>query len=232
MVEGHVVGDVGCGEEEDIKVIDDNGREEGVIGRDDDEEESSSSEEEEQQDQDAKKKRRKKESDIQKKVRKFWKERGIIKYGREWQMHSALYMEECVHQAKALKDKVYSLVHREHFERITASMYTLGLKKEEPISKYLHLKSSDNDLTKAIQHYLDCKDCSVIYVIPFTFSIVFIYQNSFHCGIFILYYVKHIMSCVCIYIFFYLFRVLTPMVHWLHMRVCFLLLTMYWIGTQ
>ena len=186
MVEGHVIGDVGCGAEEDIEVVDDDGREEGAVGGDDVEEESSSSEEEEQQDQDAKKKRRKKESDIQKKVRKFWKERGIIKYGREWQTHSASYMEECVQQVKALKDKVYSLIRCEHFEGITASTYTLGSKKEEPISKYLHLKSSDNDLVKAIQCYLDCKDCWVIYVITFTFSIVFIYQNSFHCGIFIL----------------------------------------------
>ena len=39
MVEGHVIGDVGHGEEEDIKVVDDDGREEGVVGRDDVEEE-------------------------------------------------------------------------------------------------------------------------------------------------------------------------------------------------
>ena len=116
MVEGHVVGDVGCGEEEDIEVVDDDGIEEGVVGRDDVEEESNLSKEEEHQDQDAKKKRWKRESDIQKKVHKFWKERAIIKYGREWQMHSASYMEECVHQVKALKDKVYSLICHEHFE--------------------------------------------------------------------------------------------------------------------
>ena len=116
MVEGHVVGDVGCGEEEDIKVDDDDGREEGVVGRGDVEEESSLSKEEEQQDQDAEKKRRKKESDIQKKVRKFWKERGIVKYGREWQTHSASYMEKCVHQVKALKDKVYNFICCERFE--------------------------------------------------------------------------------------------------------------------
>ena len=106
-------------------------------------------------------------------MRKFWKERGLVKYTREWQTHSASYIKECVTQVKALKNKVYSLVHREHLERITASTYTLGSKKEEGCLKYLHLKSSDNDLAKAIQRHLDCKDCALIYVI--TFSIIFIH---------------------------------------------------------
>ena len=108
-------------------------------------------------------------------MRKFWKERGLVKYAREWQTHSASYIEECITQVKALKNKVYSLVCLEHFERITASTYTLGSKKEEACSKYLHLKSSDNDLAKAIQRHLDCKDCALIYVITYTFSIIFIH---------------------------------------------------------
>ena len=165
MVEGHVAGEVRSGdgeEEEDIKFIEGDDGEEGAVGRDD-----------------VAEKRQKKESKIQKKVHKFWKERGLVKYGQEWQMHSASYMEECVCQVKALQDKVYSLVCCEHFERIMASTYTLGSKKKEACSKYLHLKSSDNNLAKAIQCYLDCKDCCLIYVITFTFSVVFIYQNSY-----------------------------------------------------
>ena len=88
-------------------------------------------------------------------------------------------MEESVKQVKALKNKVFSLVRCKHFERITASTYTLRSKKEEACSKYLHLKSSDNDLAWAILCYLDCKDYALIYVITFTFSVVFIYQNNF-----------------------------------------------------
>ena len=98
MVQGHFSGDVGCGEEEEIQVVDDDDNGEDIA------KESSSSEEEEEDSPE--KKRRKRESKIQKKVRKFWKERGLVKYTREWQMHSASYIEECVTQVKALKNKV------------------------------------------------------------------------------------------------------------------------------
>ena len=125
MVEGHVSGDVGRGEEEEIQVVDDDDNGDDIA------EESSSSEEEEEEEDSKEKKRGKRESNIQKKVHKFWKERGLVKYAQEWQMHSASYIEECITQVKALKDKVYSLVCCKHFERITASTYTLGSKKEE-----------------------------------------------------------------------------------------------------
>ena len=122
-----------------------------------------------------------------------------MKYSHEWQTHSVSYMEEWVKQVKALKNKVFSLVRHKHFERITSSTYTLGAKKEQACSKYLHLKSSDNDLAWAIQRYLDCKDCALIYVIIFTFSVLFIIEIVIGCGILlfnILYFVKHIMHCM------------------------------------
>ena len=167
---------------EDIEFIEDDDEEEGAVGGDD-----------------AAEKCRKRERDIQKKVRKFWTERGLVKYSCEWQTHSASYMEECVKHIKALKNKVFSLVCRKHFERITSSTYTLGAKKEEACSKYLHLKSSDNNLAWAIQRYLDCKDCALIYVIIFTFSVLYRMKIVIGCGILlfnILYFVKHIMHCM------------------------------------
>ena len=69
-----------------------------------------------------------------------------MKYGREWQTYSASYMKECVCQVEALMHKRYNVVRCDHFEHITASTYMLGNKDVEKCSKYLHLKSSDNDL--------------------------------------------------------------------------------------
>ena len=92
-------------------------------------------------------------------------------YGHEWQTYSALYIKECVRQVDDLKHRKYNVVWRDHFERITASTYSLGSKKEESCSKYLHLKSSDNDLARAIECHLTCKDCGLIYVITLILSL-------------------------------------------------------------
>ena len=161
----------------------DDDEDEGAVGGADLEQEelssSSSSDEEEgggDKEDSPEKKRRKKESEIQRKVKKFWKERGRVVYGHEWQTYLALYIKECIQQVDDLKHRVYSVVQQDHFEHITVSTYTLGSKKEESYSKYLHLKSSDNDLARAIQHHLTCKDCGLIYVITFTFCIIFIFM--------------------------------------------------------
>ena len=90
------------------------------LGQDDDEEEeessspslSSSDEEEEEEDTQPTQKRRKRESEIQKKVRKFWHKRGLVKYGREWQTYSASYIKECVRQVQAFKHKSFSTTIR------------------------------------------------------------------------------------------------------------------------
>ena len=159
---------------------DDNEDEGTVGGADLEQEESSSSSDKEEgggdKEDSAEKKRRKKESEIQRKVKQFWKERGRVVYGREWQTYSASYIKECIQQVDDLKHRIFSIVCRDHFEHITASMYTLGSKKEESCSKYLHLKSSDNDLARAIERHLTCKDCGLIYVITFTFYIIFIFM--------------------------------------------------------
>ena len=97
MVQGHFSGDVGRGEEEEIQVVDDDDNGDDIA------KESSSSEEEEEDSPE--KKRRKRESEIQKKVRKFWKERGLVKYAQEWQMHSASYIEECVTPGQGLEEQ-------------------------------------------------------------------------------------------------------------------------------
>ena len=154
----------------------DDDEDQGAVGGSDvQEEESSSSSDKEEgggnKEDSPEKKRRKKESDIQRKVKKFWKERGRVVYGREWQTYSASYIKECVQQVDDLKHRKYNVVWRDHFERITASTYSLGSKKEESCSKYLHLKSSDNDLAWAIECHLSCKDCGLIYVITFILSL-------------------------------------------------------------
>ena len=161
--------------DEDVEVIDDDG--EGAVGGQE-QEDSSSSDDDDEGDSPVKKWRNK-ESDIQCKVWKFWSERGLVKYGREWQTYSASYMTECVHQVKALMHKSYNVVCRNHFKRITSNTYTLGNKDVEKCSKYLHLKSSDNDLARAIQRHLDCKDCGLIYVI--TFDTVFVLYTKYLC---------------------------------------------------
>ena len=174
-------GDIPRGDEgEDVLIIgcDDNEDEGAVGGADVQEEESSSSSDEEEgggdKEDSLEKKRRRKESDIQRKVKKFLKERGRVVYGCEWQTYSASYIKECVQQVDDLKHRKYNVVWRDHFEHITVSTYSLGSKKEESCSKYLYLKSSDNDLAWAIECHLTCKDCSLIYVI--TFYIIFIFM--------------------------------------------------------
>ena len=142
--------------------------------------EDSSSSSDDDEDDSPEKKWRKKESDIQCKVWKFWSERGLVKYGRGWQTYSTSYIKECVHQVDALTHKSYNVVCRDHFEHITSSTYMLGNKDVEKCSKYLHLKSSDNDLARAIQRHLDCKDYGLIYVI--TFDIVFILYTNYLCS--------------------------------------------------
>ena len=174
-------GDEGCNPEgkkdieidEDVEVIDDDG--EGAVGGQ--EQEDSSLSDDDDEGDSPEKKRRNKESDIQHKVRKFWSERGLVKYGRKWQTYLASYMTECVHQVKALMHKRYNVVHCDHFKHITSNTYTLGNKDDEKFSKYLILKSSDNDLAWAIQRHLDCKDCGLIYVI--TFDIVFVLYTKY-----------------------------------------------------
>ena len=191
----------------------DDDEDEGAVGGADVQEEelSSSSDEEEgggNEEDSPEKKRRKKESDIQRKVKKFWKERGRVIYGCEWQTYSASLIKECVWQVDDLKHRIYNIVHRDHFEHITTSTYTLGSKKEESCSKYLHLKLSDNDLAQAIECHLTCKDCRLIYVI--TFYIIFIFML---CRISFQYFIlveKHYFLNIyfCFLFHFILFRVL------------------------
>ena len=181
--EGEGEGDVLGGDEgyelegEDVEMIggDDDEDEGAVDGADVEEEESSSSSSSDNDKEEdlLEKKKRMKESEVQRKVKKFWKERGRVNYGCEWQTYSPSHIKECVQQLNDLKHRIYNVVRRDHFEWITVTTYTLGNKKEEIYSKYLHLKSSDNDLAQAIEHHLNCKDCSLIYVI--TFYIIFIY---------------------------------------------------------
>ena len=137
------------------------------------EEESSSSlssEEEEEEESQPSSKHRKRESEIMKKVWKFWQKRGLVKYAREWQTYSASYIKECVRQVQALKPHSFSTVHTDAFTRISTTTYSLGNKKEEYFSKYLHLKSSDNNVTRAIVDHLECKDAAVVFVSTLTFS--------------------------------------------------------------
>ena len=59
----------------------------------------------------------------------------------------------------------YSKVCKHHFERIGSSTTHIAGRNEESISKYLHLKSSDNDLALSIQSYLHLGfDSGAIYV--------------------------------------------------------------------
>ena len=142
--------------------------------------ESSSSEDEDAEDQSQPlSKRRKRESEIMKKVRMFWKQRGLVRYGREWQTFSASYIKECVKQVQNLKPSSFSTVYTDRFTRISSATYPIGGKSEESFSKYLHLKSGDNDITKAIVEHLACKDAAVVYVSTLTFSLIYIHKHFF-----------------------------------------------------
>ena len=170
---GNLEGEKDIEIDEDVEVIDDDS--EGAVGGQ--EQEDSSSSDDNDEGDSSEKKQRNKESDIQHKVWKFWSKRGLVKYGHEWQTYSASYMTECVRQVEALMHKRYNVVCRDHFERITSNTYMLRNKDVEKFSKYLHLKSSDNDRARAIQRHLDCKDCGLIYVI--TFDIVFVLYTKY-----------------------------------------------------
>ena len=91
---GEGEGNIPGGDEgEDVLMIggDDDEDKGAVGGTDVQEEESSSSSDKEEEGGDEgdspEKKTRKKESDIQRKVKKFWKERGRVVYGCEWQTY-------------------------------------------------------------------------------------------------------------------------------------------------
>lgn len=113
-----------------------------------------------------KKKKRKTERDDHKNVRINWAKRGPVKYGREWETHSDSYIKELVRQVQGYKGDVYSKVGKAHFERVSSSTYHIATQPEVAISKYLHLKSSDNDLAGDIDTYLQVAyDAGVCYVI-------------------------------------------------------------------
>ena len=107
---------------------DDNEDEGAVGGADLKQEQSSSSSNEEEgggdKEYSVEKKRRKKESKIQRKVKQFWKERGRVVYGCAWQTYSASYIKEYVQQVDDLKHRIFSVVRRDHFEHITASVHS------------------------------------------------------------------------------------------------------------
>ena len=106
-----------------------------------------------------------KESETDKKIRKFWAKRRLVEYGREWQTYSKSYIIELVKQVQKYAGHSYSKVHKHHFERIGSSTTHITGRNEESISKYLHLKSSDNDLALSIQSYLHLGfDSGAIYV--------------------------------------------------------------------
>ena len=106
-----------------------------------------------------------KENETDKKIRKFWAKRWLVEYGREWQTYSKTYIRELVKQVQGYAGHSYSKVHKHHFDRIGSSTTHIAGRNEESISKYLHLKSSDNDLALSIQSYLHIGfDSGAIYV--------------------------------------------------------------------
>ena len=109
-----------------------------------------------------------------KKVWKFWQKSGLVKYGREWQTYLASYIKECVRQVQALKPRSFSTVYMDTFSRIGTATHPIRNKKEEYFSKYLHLKSGDNDVTRAIVDHLECKDAAVVFVSTLTFSLIYV----------------------------------------------------------
>ena len=140
---------------------------------------SSEQDEEEEEEDEQQSKRRKRESDIMKKVRTFWKKRGLVRYAREWQTYSASYIKECVRQVQNLKPTAFSTVHTDTFTRISSATHSIGDNKDEYFSKYLHLKSGDNDITTAIVEHLECKDAAVVFVSTLTFSLIYLHKNFF-----------------------------------------------------
>ena len=78
----------------------------------------------------------------------------MLKYGWEWQYHSKSYIDVLVNQVKSISNHAVSKVRKPAFDRTDTATFTLENDPELPICKYLHLKSSDNDLAKEIDSYL------------------------------------------------------------------------------